>query len=179
MITKDIIKKKVVLINGVVLLILLLISYFYFYPRLFQPLMPGNFSGVVITMERTMCFGTCPAYKLTIYGDGRVDYEGNNYVGVIGKQTGKISQEEVKELVDKFYKIKFFSLNDEYTTVGGKIATDKPSTITSLTINGRTKHVKDNYGSPSSIINLEIYIDEITNSKKWVEGWKPESRPPT
>ena len=30
----------------------------------------GPHDDVVITLERTTCFGTCPAYKLTIHGDG-------------------------------------------------------------------------------------------------------------
>ncbi len=30
--------------------------------------------AVVIRMERTHCYGSCPAYTLTIYGDGRVEY---------------------------------------------------------------------------------------------------------
>src|SRR5712691_7505714 len=37
---------------------------------------------VVITLERTMCYGTCPAYTLRITGDGSVEYEGMRYVRV-------------------------------------------------------------------------------------------------
>lgn len=31
---------------------------------------------VVITLQRTVCYGSCPEYKLTIFSDGRVLYEG-------------------------------------------------------------------------------------------------------
>ena len=46
---------------------------------------------VVITLERTVCYGTCPAYTLRITGDGSVEYEGMRYVRVIGKATARIS----------------------------------------------------------------------------------------
>ena len=31
---------------------------------------------IVVRLERTGCYGNCPAYKLTIHEDGRVEYEG-------------------------------------------------------------------------------------------------------
>ena len=30
---------------------------------------PDEISDVVITLERGPCFGACPVYKLTVYGD--------------------------------------------------------------------------------------------------------------
>ena len=35
-------------------------------------------NDTVITLERTACFGTCPIYTITIYGDGRVVYDGED-----------------------------------------------------------------------------------------------------
>ena len=71
---------------------------------------PTELGDVIITLERTACFGTCPIYKLTISGDGKVVYEGEKFVNVLGTQTDEISQEKVKELVDEFDKIGYFSL---------------------------------------------------------------------
>ncbi len=31
---------------------------------------------VVIRLERTSCYGNCPAYSVTIHGDGRIEYAG-------------------------------------------------------------------------------------------------------
>jgi hypothetical protein len=44
----------------------------------------------VITLERTVCYGTCPSYKVTLTGDGTVVYEGQNFVRVQGRQEKKI-----------------------------------------------------------------------------------------
>ncbi len=127
---------------------------------------PDNINDVVITLERTACYGTCHAYKLTISGEGTVEYEGKQFVNVIGKQTDKISIGKVNELVNTFYNINYFSLKDNYY----EPVTDLPTTTTSITINGKTKTVVDYVGAPQSLKDLENKIDEITNSKRWIKG---------
>ena len=39
-------------------------------------------SPITITLERTICFGFCPAYKVTLREDGTVTYEGTQHVKV-------------------------------------------------------------------------------------------------
>lgn len=124
------------------------------------------FSDVVITLERTGCYGTCPVYKLSISGDGEVIYEGTGFVNITGTQTSQISQDEIKELVDEFYNVNYFTLKDKYDAP----IKDVPTTITSITIEGKTKKVVNYYGAPKKLDELENKIDEITNSKQWIEG---------
>ena len=130
------------------------------------------YTDLVIMMERTVCFGACPAYRLTIYGDGRVVYEGKAFVAVEGTQTTQISAEKVQELVVAFEKAGFFSLEDSYTVP----ATDLPTTITSITLDGQSKRIS-HYGiggnpevdnAPKELYELENKIDEIVNSEQWV-----------
>lgn len=44
----------------------------------------GEYEDVTITLERTVCFGVCPDYVVTVHGDGTVEYEGRNFVAVKG-----------------------------------------------------------------------------------------------
>jgi hypothetical protein len=123
-------------------------------------------SDLVITMERTACHGTCPIYKLTIEGNGTVIYEGQDFVQVKGKQTASLSPAQIQELVSAFEQAKFFTLSD-YTH---EDTTDSPSTVTSITLTGKTKTVNHYYGdntAPQALFDLESKIDEITNSKQW------------
>lgn len=164
-------KQKFLIIGGVI--ILLLVSLIYLYPQLTQPPKPTEFEDVVITLESTGCFGPCPIYKLTIYGDGKVVYEGKEYVNVAGKQTSQLSKDQVKELVDEFYRINYFSLkNNTYTEDSFllKCFLDAGSVITSITIDGKTKKINDYHGcpAPKKLRELEVKIDEITNSKRWI-----------
>jgi hypothetical protein len=135
----------------------------------------SSLKDVQITMERTSCYGTCPVYTLMIKGDGTVTYEGRDFVKVKGKQVSHISQDKVRELVEKFHKIEYFSLEDSYTyklNVNGSriLVHDLPTTKTSMTIEGKTKNVDNYYGAPEKLKELEDLIDEVCNSKMWVKG---------
>ena len=126
-----------------------------------------NIDNVVIVLERTMCFGMCPAYSLVVAGNGTVIYEGRYYVKVEGWRTATISQEKVKELISEFERVNFFSLKNYYADDN---ITDRSSAITSITIGEKTKtviHYSGNYSQPKELIELENKIDEITNSAQW------------
>lgn len=132
-----------------------------------------NYSTLVITLERTVCFGFCPVYTLKVYGDGRVEYEGNQHVAVEGSQTATLTPEQVQELVAAYQAADYFNLKDDYTAP----VTDLPSTITSVTIDGQTK-VITNYGgcmefenaekAPQALCDFETKIDSLTNSAQWI-----------
>lgn len=131
----------------------------------------------VITLERTVCFGTCPVYKLTIYRDGRVRYEGIKFVKKKGKATGRINRAKVEELVEQFQEIYYFNLDEAYTP--GKrgcpqALTDLPSALTSLTWNGRTKTVNHYHGcrglnTLELLTQLEDKIDSAVNVGRWTK----------
>jgi hypothetical protein len=129
---------------------------------------PENIRNAVITLERTPCFGACPVYTLTIYGTGRVVYEGIDYVNVTGTREGSISDEQVMSLISRFTEIDYFSLNDSYEQFN---KSDMPSAITSITMNELTKTVRHYHGdtsAPEVLTELEDFIDETVNSAQWV-----------
>jgi hypothetical protein len=37
--------------------------------------------------QRTTCNGRCPTYTASIFADGRVEYDGQRYVPLLGKHT--------------------------------------------------------------------------------------------
>jgi len=130
---------------------------------------------VIITLERTICFGSCPAYSLMIFSDGRVMYQGNSYVRVQGKKKYNIAKQKVKHLIDEFHKEDYFNLKDTYEP----IATDGPCCITFISINGHTKRVAHWPLSmaPRSLDELEEKIDETAGTAKFVkleENYKSE-----
>ena len=138
----------------------------------FDPAATPVSDNPLITLERTACFGACPIYTIGIYEDGRVEYVGQDFVAVRGEQNGSITPEQFIDLLAAFEKADYFNLQDEYTAP----ATDLPTTITSFTFEGKTKTVR-NYGgcfseilnrAPQALCDLEIMIDEITNSAQWV-----------
>lgn len=121
--------------------------------------------GLVITIERTACFGTCPVYKLTIRGDGSVTYEGRKFVRVVGTRQSTLDKTDLAELVRAFNKAGYFGLDDHYRS---RVVSDEPTTFTSFTMAGRHKQIEDYWGDPAALIALENQIDEVAGSKKWI-----------
>jgi hypothetical protein len=124
-------------------------------------IIPDDLSSVIITLERTPCFGSCPAYRVTVSGDGQVTYKGEGFVEVTGTKTYQIPEADVRELVSAFVSLNYFSLDDEYISR----ATDLPSTTTSITIGDTTKTVFHYGEGPGSLTQLENKIDELAQTK--------------
>jgi|ERR1043166_328656 hypothetical protein len=135
-------------------------------------------SDLKITLSRTTCYGACPAYKVEIYGNGRVVFEGQRHVKKEGTVTWQINDNRIKQLISEFNNINYFSLSDSYSLLDRKdcpnFATDAPSVTTSITINGQTKTVFHSRGCHDSEVlsKLEAFedrIDELSDAKRRIE----------
>ena len=139
---------------------------------------------VMIELDRTGCLGTCPVYSLRLYGDGRVEYDGNSNVFLTGKHAGRITSAEFEAVVDVFREADFFSLENQYTVHGTTIRVtagacyverssesvlmDAPSALTSIKIGSASKQVDDEQDAPESLRALEKAIDRY--SVQWSRG---------
>lgn len=137
----------------------------------------GRDKGGVINLERTVCFGRCPSYKVTVGSDGTVTFEGRDFVKTKGPARAQIKPEDFKKLVNEFEKIKYFSLDDKYepgTPGCGLAVTDLPYARTSIQMDGKTKSVSHYHGCRESevlraLTALERTIDEIAGTDKWIK----------
>ena len=123
-----------------------------------------------ITLKRTTCFGSCPAYSLEISGDGSVVYQGQRYVVFTGEHHDHISKEALGQILAAFRKADYFSLKDKYFYG----VTDNPTTTTSIAFDGMQKSVIDyvgeHAGMPHAVAELEETIDRVVGTLKWVYG---------
>jgi hypothetical protein len=130
-----------------------------------------------ITLKRTLCFGTCPAYSVTIDGDGNVTFDGQTYVDSKGRHSGKIAPEQVRALFAAFQKADFFSLFDNYSSR----ITDMPTHIVTLAYDGHSKTVTDyagfRVGMPQAVADLEVLIDTTADTKRWIGNGGEGDRP--
>ncbi len=131
-----------------------------------------DLKAVTIRLERTACFGNCPAYTVTIHGDGRVEYAGKDNVKVKGKGAGLINQITIKVLVAEFARASFLSLPEDYS--GRKCTcrqcTDMASAVTEITAAGVTHRVNHYYGcacAPKALFELESAIDKAAHAEQW------------
>jgi len=138
-------------------------------------------ADTLITLERTVCYGPCPIYKVTITSNGTVTFEGRQNVKVKDIVKGHISREDVGSLIAAFEAASYFTLNDSYQTQKDgcpEVWTDNPSAITSIRINGKTKTISHYYGCqtgggtaiyPNGLTYLETQIDHIVGTDKWIK----------
>lgn len=53
-----------------------------------------------IQIETHVCLGTCPAYAVSVFSDGRLIYDGQNYVLKTGQIAGQLGASEFEKMVD-------------------------------------------------------------------------------
>ena len=129
-----------------------------------------DWNKLQITLERTSCFGTCPAYKVEIHGDGSMVYTGTRFVPITGEHRDHISREAVEQIVEAFRRADYFSLRDKYI----QSVTDNATYRTSISIGGQTKsvtnYVGEEVGMPQTVTDLENAIDHVADTAKWIRG---------
>lgn len=132
-----------------------------------------------ITMSRSVCYGFCPDYTVTISGDGSVTYVGRAFVHVVGERRASIPPADVANLLRRFDEIGFERLNDAYRAN----VSDHPTTIVVLERGGRRKVVVDyaglNAGMPAAVRELQDEIDAVAGTAQWVlrDGEPVRTRP--
>lgn len=134
-----------------------------------KPMSPSDF----VRLERTPCFGSCPVYIVTIFGDGRIAFEGHQYVTVTGTVSGHTAIDSVSLLFEQAEKIHFFDLQDSYESKKindslTEMVTDLPGRRITVSSVGNTKTVYDYYGGPPELQAFADAIDRIANTKRWV-----------
>jgi len=136
----------------------------------------------ILTLERTVCYGWCPSYKITVTGDGRVTYEGRKFVKNVGRRGKVLDPGSLQRLADEFRRLGYFNLRDHYASSEDgcpTVWTDNPSVITSVRVRGTTKTVEHYLGCqyeidsrrgpyPEDLTAFENQIDEIVGTKQWI-----------
>lgn len=123
---------------------------------------------LIIRLKRTVCYGKCPAYMLTVKADGKVNFFGQDFTETKGQVEGEISKDKIEQLIEAFSQAKFFELKDDY--ISENCATDNPTVRTTLFINDKVKKIEHDLGckAPKELTDLENKIDEIVGTKKWI-----------
>lgn len=142
-------------------------------------------SDIVIRLQRTECYGRCPAYELEIRGDGEVVYRGGAFSLIEGEHSWRIAPSAVGELIALFRRADYFNLAGYYELQ----ASDLPTYITGLSIGDQHKFVVD-YGfsgmaeavasaslgpgrgppMPPIVNEIENTIDRLAGAVSWVRG---------
>jgi len=106
-------------------------------------------SIITITLSRSGCFGSCPAYEVSVTQHQTV-FTGSYYVVAGGKHVASVDAGEVRRLAKKFIEADFYSMEDTYHAS----VTDNPSYGISIDIDGHRKSISDcSMPEPAKTIN--------------------------
>ena len=109
---------------------------------------------IVLRLERTSCFGTCPVYTIVIYEDGTGIYEGRTHANLEGQHGFKL--DNVQELLDQAKAINYMGFDDVYE----KPVSDFPTCYTYVRLGKERKQIRDYRGAPAELKAFEKLIDE-------------------
>ena len=109
----------------------------------------------VLVFQRTPCYGRCPVYTATIFADGRVEYDGQRFVELLGKHTLTLPVATVNQLLAEARRIHFTELSDKYKGY----TTDLPATL--ITVHPVGQPAKSVYAEEDIPKNLQAYIDYL------------------
>lgn len=139
-----------------------------------------DLSTLRIRLNRSRCYGTCPAYTVEVHGDGTVIYHGESSVIGLGERRWQISQADVQALLDLIRGNDYFNLRGFYE-VG---IMHMPAFITSVEIGDQRKFVYNYAGElvgrtplgppsapmPRGVTEVENGIDRLSGAATWVRG---------
>jgi hypothetical protein len=117
-----------------------------------------------IVLERTRCYGTCPAYRLSLARSGAVHFQSLNPGDSARVGTGTLAPGAFDALVAEAARIGFAGLPERIigTPVCGQMVT---------IFGGGAKRVEDYHGCrgvPPELRRFETAIDSAAGSSRWV-----------
>jgi hypothetical protein len=129
-------------------------------------------SDTIVKMERTVCFGTCPSYTLSIQKNGRVTFYGKEFVEHKGMATGQIPQDSLDKLIQKIKESHFFETPSDPECESRY--TDMPSVYLTIRLDDDEHSVAHYHGCKGFMYETELYeleeaVDSIAGTKKWIE----------
>jgi hypothetical protein len=127
-----------------------------------------------IVLERTRCYGFCPAYRLVLARTGEVRFR-SIWPEDTPPGAGTITAGDFGALVEEAGRIGFWSLPDQIlsSALCPNAYTDAPGATVTIVAPGRTKSVTDYLGCREDarlepLRALEQRIDSVAGSKRWI-----------
>ena len=127
-----------------------------------------------LTLERTGCFGSCPAYRLRVARAGDILFRSRNRNDTTRVESGRIDSATAATVFQYADMMRFAELPDRIATEPAYCPnrwTDNPTATTTIFVGGRSKRVEDYYGcwwAPEALRRLERLIDSVSGSSRWV-----------
>jgi hypothetical protein len=127
-----------------------------------------------VVLERTLCFGTCPAYRLSVSRSGGVRFESRNPGEERRHAADTVHPRGFGSIVTKADLIDFLALPEQIADdvrFCPHPSTDLPTAIVTVFMPNGSKRVEDNHGcywAPVGLRQLQDLIDTVTDANRWI-----------
>jgi len=120
--------------------------------------------SLVVSFERTPCFGRCPVFKIKVYESGFATYEGLNFAEKIGLYSYRFNQDDLQKIYQMAESIDYFNLDSDYND---PLISDLPSAISKITLNDKSHRIRATRGMPKSLNDFHENLGVMLNEKDW------------
>lgn len=133
-------------------------------------------ASLLASVERGPCRGFCPVYRVEVYDDGKVHFEGKQNVASVGAHDGTTSTAEIQKLAQAIGNSAVASADSAYVMDSkgcGPYSTDLPVSVLTVRIGTRLKTIQYDPGcrnAPRYLQTLVAQIDSAAHSTTWVSG---------
>ncbi len=126
---------------------------------------PAAPDSLVLSFERTPCFGTCPVFAVNIYKSGYATYEGKSNAPRTGMFFAYLDKATIKDIAERANTSGFFTINDEYD---GNVS-DLPWRKTFVRYKGTSKKVINKGGGeiPDVLVEMENLMENTIKEMNW------------
>lgn len=111
-------------------------------------------------LSRTVCFGTCPEFTLTVDASGKLEWEGRHFVRTIGKATRQLTPEQLTALVEIARKIQAGNYAEKYDE---PMISDLPSVTVECRVKGKESRTVGRHQTPQPLIDLVEQAEKLLN----------------
>ena len=133
---------------------------------------PKNRDSLTIEMWHSNCQAGCPVYKVTVHGNGAVEYVGEQFVKVRGAQASSLNEEQMQAVLVGFDRADFFSLEDQAFAWGYHTA----RVNVRIAVDGKTKavssdmyHIGAKSGLQAKFVEAAANLDKVIGTDRWVK----------
>ena len=140
----------------------------------------NNRNSLIIEVWHSNCQIGCPVYRITVHGNGAVEYVGEQFVKVRAAQSSSLSQEEMQAVLAGFDRADFFSLEDQAFAWGYHTA----RVSVRISVDGKTKevssdmyHIGAKSGLQARFVDAAADLDRIIRTDQWVKCGETRCQP--
>ena len=128
----------------------------------------GVDSNLLISFQRTSCFGKCPVFKIEIFKDGIARYSGKAFTKRMNVHEAVVDDLTIQKIQKKAAEIKYFELQNTYPQ-GELQISDLPHIISYIRTENTGKLINNAYDAPKELIDFERWLENELDILDWKE----------